>query len=154
MHESEKSKWSRSVLSDSSWPHGLQPTRLLCPWDFPGKSTGVGCRCLLWKPPLVYPICIQQVLPEKPVHTPAISLLITCRHWWFIQTVALLDTKSFLLLITCAPHASHSGSLSSTASILMSHKLKPDSLPYCLYQLQMGKSHGSPQEWYRGLSPG
>ena len=28
-------------------PHGLQPTRLLCPWDFPGKSTGVGCHCLL-----------------------------------------------------------------------------------------------------------
>ena len=27
-------------------PHGL-PTRLLCPWDFPGKSTGVGCHCLL-----------------------------------------------------------------------------------------------------------
>ena len=27
-----------------SRPHGLQPTRLLCPWDFPGKSTGVGCR--------------------------------------------------------------------------------------------------------------
>ena len=22
--------------------HGLQPTRLLCPWDFPGKDTGVG----------------------------------------------------------------------------------------------------------------
>ena len=28
-------------------PYGLQPTRLLCPWDFPGKSTGVGCHCLL-----------------------------------------------------------------------------------------------------------
>ena len=28
-------------------PHGLQPTRLLCPWDFPGKSTGVECHCLL-----------------------------------------------------------------------------------------------------------
>ena len=27
--------------------HGLQPTRLLCPWDLPGKSTGVGCHCLL-----------------------------------------------------------------------------------------------------------
>jgi len=47
MHESEKWKWSRSVVSESSWPHGLQPTRLLCPWDFPGKSTGVGCHCLL-----------------------------------------------------------------------------------------------------------
>ena len=37
-------KWkvngSRSVMPDSSQPHGLQPTRLLCPWDFPGKSTG------------------------------------------------------------------------------------------------------------------
>ena len=38
MHESEKWKWSRSVMSDSSWPHGLQPTRLLHPWDSPGKS--------------------------------------------------------------------------------------------------------------------
>ena len=46
MHESEKWKGSRSVVSDSSQPHGLQPTRLLHPWDFPGKSTGVGCHCL------------------------------------------------------------------------------------------------------------
>ena len=36
-------------MSDSSRPHGLQPTRFLCPWDFPGKSTGVGCHYLLWK---------------------------------------------------------------------------------------------------------
>ena len=28
-------------------PHGLQPTRLLCPWDSPGKSTGVGGHALL-----------------------------------------------------------------------------------------------------------
>ena len=47
MQESEKWKWSRSVVSDPQWPHGLQPTRLLRPWDFPGKSTGVGCHCLL-----------------------------------------------------------------------------------------------------------
>ena len=48
MHESEKWKWSRSVVSDSQRPEALQPTRLLRPWDFPGKSTGVGCHCLLW----------------------------------------------------------------------------------------------------------
>ena len=47
MHESEKWKWSRSAVSDSQRPHGLQPTRLLRPWDFPGKSTGVGCHYLL-----------------------------------------------------------------------------------------------------------
>ena len=28
-------------------PHGLQPTRLLCPWDSPGKNTRVGCHFLL-----------------------------------------------------------------------------------------------------------
>ena len=34
-------------MSDSVRPHGLQPTRLLCPWDSPGKNTGVGCHFLL-----------------------------------------------------------------------------------------------------------
>ena len=28
-------------------PHGLQPSRLLCPWGFPGKDTGRGCHALL-----------------------------------------------------------------------------------------------------------
>ena len=46
MHKSGKWKGSRSVVSDSLQPHGLQPTRLLCPWEFPGKSTGVGCQCI------------------------------------------------------------------------------------------------------------
>ena len=52
MHETEKWKLSRSVVSDLQRPRGLQPSRLLRPWDFPGKSTGVGCHCLL---------CIQKV---------------------------------------------------------------------------------------------
>ena len=47
MHGSEKWKWSWSVVSDSAWTHGLQPTRLLRPWDFPGKRTGVRCHGLL-----------------------------------------------------------------------------------------------------------
>ena len=36
-----------SVVSDSVWPHRLQPTRLPHPWDSPGRSTGVGCHFLL-----------------------------------------------------------------------------------------------------------
>ena len=40
-------KWSHSVVSDSLRPHGLYPTRILSPWDFPGKNTGVGCHFLL-----------------------------------------------------------------------------------------------------------
>ena len=34
-------------MSDSVRLHGLQPTRLLRPWDSPGKNTGVGCHFLL-----------------------------------------------------------------------------------------------------------
>ena len=36
------SEWSSSVMSNCLRPHGL-----LCPWNFPGKSTRVGCRFLL-----------------------------------------------------------------------------------------------------------
>jgi len=39
-----KSLQSCPTLSD---PMDWQPTRLLHPWDFPGKCTGVGCHCLL-----------------------------------------------------------------------------------------------------------
>ena len=35
------------VMSDFLQLHGLQPTRLLCPWNSPGKNTGVGCDFLL-----------------------------------------------------------------------------------------------------------
>ena len=44
-------EWSESVscstVSDSLWRRGRQPSRLLCPWDSPGKNTGVGCHFLL-----------------------------------------------------------------------------------------------------------
>ena len=38
---------NHSVVLDSLPPLGLQPARLLCPWDSPGKSTGVGYHFLL-----------------------------------------------------------------------------------------------------------
>ena len=34
-------------MSNSVQPHRQQPTRLLCPWDSPGKNTGMGCHFLL-----------------------------------------------------------------------------------------------------------
>ena len=40
-------KWSHSIVSDSLWLHWLGPTRLLCPWDFPGNSIRVDCHFLL-----------------------------------------------------------------------------------------------------------
>ena len=38
------------LVAKSCWtllPHGLWPARLLCPWDFPGKNTGMGCHLYL-----------------------------------------------------------------------------------------------------------
>ena len=53
--------------ADSLRPHGLQPSRLLCPWDFPGENTGVGCHLLL-----------QGILPTQGLNP---SLLPATLHW-------------------------------------------------------------------------
>ena len=70
VHESEKWKRSCSVVSDSSWSHGLQPTRLLCPWNSPGKKTAVGCHFLLQEIILV-PL-LQGIEPES-LASPALA---------------------------------------------------------------------------------
>ena len=53
-------------MPDSSQAHGLQPTRLLCPWNFSGKNTGVGCHSLL-----------QGILPTQGSNLPLLCL----SHW-------------------------------------------------------------------------
>ena len=66
----ESESVSHSVLSDSLQSHGLSPTRLFCPWNSPGKNTGVGCRFLLqgifptWgsNPGLLYLLLSRQIL--------------------------------------------------------------------------------------------
>jgi len=75
MHESEKWKWNHSVVSDSVWPHGLPPTRLLHPWDFPGKSTGVGCHCLL------QPKWLQSRKTELVILSPYMHTQTDCHDW-------------------------------------------------------------------------
>ena len=49
LRESEKENENVSCIveSDSLQSHGMQPTRLHCPWDSPGKNIGVGCHFLL-----------------------------------------------------------------------------------------------------------
>ena len=85
--EKWKWKWSRSVVSDSSRPHGLQPTRLFRPWDFPGKSAGVGCHCLL-----------QTKLTESIKFKPNIVVLKFTWKFLFVHTSSR-NILSWLLLI-------------------------------------------------------
>ena len=63
---------SCSVLLDSLWPHRLKPTRLLSPWGFPGKNTGVGCHFLLQG------IFLSQGSNLCLLHQHADSLLLNC----------------------------------------------------------------------------
>ena len=56
--------FSRSFQCDSFRPYGLQPTRLLYPWDSPGKKTGVGNHSLLQG---IFPI--QGSNPDHALHT-------------------------------------------------------------------------------------
>ena len=62
-----------SVVSNFVRPHGLQPARLLCPWDSPGKNTGVDCSALF-----------QGIFPTQGLNLCLLSLL----HWqrWLFTT--------------------------------------------------------------------
>ena len=60
-----------SVVSDSFEPHGLKPTRLLCPWDFPGKSTGVGCFHVL--------VFVNSATMNNGIHV-SFSILVSSRY--------------------------------------------------------------------------
>ena len=58
--------YSTSVISNSLWPHGLQATRLLCPWGFSRQEHWSGVPCLPpgdlpaqgWNPPLTSPAVV------------------------------------------------------------------------------------------------
>ena len=63
---------------DSSRPHGLQPTRLLRPWDFLGKSTGVGCHCLLQT---IARLLLSRFSRVRLCATPQTAAHQAPRHW-------------------------------------------------------------------------
>ena len=69
---------SRSVVSDSLRHHGLQFTRLLCPWDSPGKNTGEGCH-----------VPLQGILPTQGSNLHLLHLL----HWQAEQNLIQWLTK-------------------------------------------------------------
>ena len=67
-------------MSDSLQSCGLYPTRLLCPWDSPGKNTGVGCHVLL-----------QRIFPTQGLNPCLLRLL----HWQAGSLPLVLPGKPF-----------------------------------------------------------
>ena len=69
-------KWKVKVksLSRARLLGSLQPARLFHPWDFPGKSTGVGCHCLL-----------QGIFPTQALNS--------CLLYWKVDSLPLTAMK-------------------------------------------------------------
>ena len=94
---------SHSVTSDSLRPYGLQPTRLLCPRDFPGKNTGEGCHFLLQgifltqgsNPHFLHLLYLQA--DSFPLSHPGSPSALDKIHWihWIVQTKLRVWKKPF-----------------------------------------------------------
>ena len=91
------------------WPRGLQSVRLLCPWNSPGKNTGVGCYFFLQG---IFPTqesnpCLLNWQAGSLPLSPQRSLLLKVGHsksgsqWMIVQI-----SKAIKLWIHCfSPHA-------------------------------------------------
>ena len=117
-----------SVVSNSLLPCGLYPAILLCPWNFPGKVTGMRCRLLL-----------QGILPTQKLNPHPLCLL----HW-YVDSLSLshlgspISDLAVLCLATqsCLTHCDWSGLLFPSLGDLPNPGIKPrspalraDSLP-------------------------
>ena len=77
-------------MSNFLWSHGLYPTRLLCPWDSPGKNTGVVCHSLL-----------QGIFPthgSNPGLPHYRQILYCLSHWRLLETPPLACSFSLYCL--------------------------------------------------------
>ena len=70
-------------MSDSVWPHRRQPTSLPCPWDSPGKNTGVGCHFLLqcMKVKLLSRVWLLAT-PRTTAHQAPLSMGFSRQEYW------------------------------------------------------------------------
>ena len=66
------------IVSDSLRSHGLKPTRLFSPWDFPSKNTGISCHFLL-----------QWIFPTQGSNPHLLNLLVSCFGRWILPLCLL-----------------------------------------------------------------
>ena len=80
------------VMSDSMWSLGLEPARLLCPWNFPGKNTAVDCHFLF-----------QGIFPIQELNPCLLCLL---HRRWILYPLShrgspLVNNDNGCKLVTC-----------------------------------------------------
>ena len=122
-----------SVVSGSLWSHGLWSARLLCPWDFPSKNTGVGSHFLL-----------QGIFPTQGSNPRLLHLL----HWQAGSLPQAPPGKPLASIYCCICPASFLPSFDSSALIfLCESKFDPFSVSvwgwgwFCLSILAVNPGH-------------
>ena len=105
-------------MSDSGRPQRWQPTRLPCPWDSPGKNTGVGChfllQCMKVKVKSLSPVRLLPT-PWTAAHQAPPSMGFSRQEYWSGVPVS----PSILVSSVCTPSSGTAGSYgSSTSSFL------------------------------------
>ena len=108
--------------------HGLQPTRLLCPWDYPSKNTGMSCQF-----PLPKDLPDPGIEPESPVSSALAGTSFTTWATW--------EAHFMSSVLMCRPNRHQSERVSCS---VMSNSLGLNGLP----SLPMGSSR---QEYWNGL---
>ena len=86
-------------MSDSVEACGLQPARLPCPWDSPGKNSGVGCHAFLQG------ILLTQESNLRLLCLPALACgFFTISTTWEVQTYAYMWLNSFAVPLKLSQH--------------------------------------------------
>ena len=93
--------WLVAQSCRTLWPHGLEPARLLCPWNSPGKNTGLCSHSL---PQGIFPIwdgtrifcTIGIFFTTKPLGKPQ-KCNCSFQTWFFSRGISLFFTKGMLL---------------------------------------------------------
>ena len=86
-------------MSDSVRPQRRQPIRLRCPWDSPGKNTGVGCHFLLqcMKVKVKSLSCVQLfATPWTAAHQAPPSMGFSRQEYWSRCAIAFTENSQFI----------------------------------------------------------
>ena len=134
-------------MSNSLQSYGLQPTRLLCPWDSPSKNIGVGCHTLLqgiFPTPVSYISCIGRSVLYHYNHHKACVCVCVCvcvsdfSHQsfsvysslfelpevrWAFKCCIFLNTTKVIKCIYCHSTLAESGTASQVPALKMLQKI-------------------------------
>ena len=127
-------------MSYSLRPYGLWSARLLCPWDSPGKNTGVGCHAFLGdlRDPGTEPTFLISPALADRVFTTTVTWEAPNKPFLYLQNIS--GVCSFLTTSTLPPKARTPSPLTWTTAVTCQQTSPLSPLPlYCLCLHQQPK---------------